>query len=423
MASISKILHTKTFTQTLITSSGSIVNGILGLIFYFILARNLGPVSFGIFSVSVAFLTLVGDIANVGSDTGTVRFVGKYIGIDKLKAYKFLKLSLETRIVAWLTILTLGWFFVSPILNNFFAKPELIFPIRLALIGVGGYLVFSFSTYSLQSLQKYWIWNGVNIGANLFRLLTVIVLMYFGFLNQNTSLVVYISVLFLGFLVGLIFLPPFLKIKGEMSVSKEFFRYNAWVALFTLFAAIGGRLDTLLSTKLLTLYSVGIYSSAVQLASIVPQIVFAIATVVAPKLAGFDSSEKAKTYLKKVQIFTIFLAIFGIVVGIPLAKVLIPIFYGSAYLSAIYPFEILLVAQAIFLISIPAHTAVFYYFGYPKLFVFISIGNIILTLLSGWYLIGNYGSIGAAYTVLVGNTFNLIVPGIWVLYKFKSYKK
>lgn len=355
----------------------------------------------------------------MGSDTGTVRFVGKYINIDKDRALKFLKLSLETRVVVWLGVLFLGWFLVPGIVTGFFFKPELVFPMRLALLGVGSYLVFSFSTYALQSLQKYWTWNGVNIGTNLVRLLITLVLIYFGFLNTNTSLGVYVIVPFLGFLAGLVFLPKFFGVKGEREVANEFFRYNVWVALFTLVAAFGGRVDTLLSTRLLSLHDVGIYSAALQLASIVPQMVFAISTVVAPKLAGFDSDTKAKEYLKKVQMFTLFLAIVGITVGIPLAKFIIPILYGSNYLQAIGPFIILLFAQAVFLVSIPAHTSIFYYFDNPKLFVFISLGNILITVGAGWYLISNYGFMGAAYAVLLGNIFNFIVPGLWVLGKFR----
>ncbi|QQG41118.1 MAG: oligosaccharide flippase family protein [Candidatus Woesebacteria bacterium] len=418
-----EIISTKTFSQTLITSFGTIVNGTLGLVFYFILARRLGPAAFGIFSVSVAALTLIGDIASVGSDTGTVRFVSKYINIDRNRALQFLKLSLETRVLVWLIVSSFGWFLVPGIATAIFSKPELVFPMRLALLGVGSYLVFSFSTYALQSLQKYWIWNGVNVGTNLFRLLITLVLVYFGLLDTNNSLGTYILVPIFGFLAGLLFLPKFFTVTGEREVAGEFFRYNIWVAIFTLVAAFGGRIDTLLSTRLLSLHDVGIYSAALQLASIVPQIVFAIGTVVAPKLAGFDSDIKAKEYLKKVQGFTIFLAVLGVVVGIPLAKFMIPLLYGDNYLQAVGPFIVLLFAQAVFLISLPAHTSIFYYFDNPKLFVFVSLGNLLIVIIGGWFLISNFGFMGAAYAVLAGNIFNFIVPAAWVVNRFNSSTK
>ena len=72
---ILKIIRTKTFSQTVITSFGTIVNGILGLFFYVLAARYLGPSKFGIFSISVATIALIASIANFGVDTGIVRFV------------------------------------------------------------------------------------------------------------------------------------------------------------------------------------------------------------------------------------------------------------------------------------------------------------------------------------------------------------
>jgi O-antigen/teichoic acid export membrane protein len=299
-------------------------------------------------------------------------------------------------------------------------KEELIFPIRLALIGIGGAQLFSFSTYALQALQKFWVWSGLNIGMNLLRLLVVLVIISWGILTTNNSLLIYITIPFLGFLVGIFFLPNFVKVKRELSVAKEFFHYNIWVAAATLIAAIGARADTFISTRLLSFSQVGIYSVATQLASIVPQVIFALGTVVAPKLAGMSNKEEAIKYLKKLQIFTLGLAVAGLIVGIPLSRIFIPIFYGGVYLDSIPPFIILLLAQAVFLISVPAHTSVYYYFGYPKLFVWISIGHLMIILGLGWFLISRFGFMGAAITVLIGTIFNFLVPAIWAIRKFRQ---
>jgi O-antigen/teichoic acid export membrane protein len=415
-----KIFKTKTLKDSGITFLGVGINGILGLVFYLVLARFLGPLSFGIFSVAVTTLTLLTDIADIGSDTGTVRFVGKYIQVEKEKALKFLKLSLKVRLISWLVVLVIGCLFSHFVVIDLIGKPELDMPIRIAILGVGGALLFSFSTYSLQAVQKFWVWSGLNIGMNLLRLVLLVGLIFLSLLNLDTGLILYIVIPFIGFFVGLFFLPKFLTIKGESSVAKEFFSYNVWVAVFTLIAAISSRLDTFLSARLLTLRDVGIYSVALQLASIVSQVVFALGTVVAPKLSGMSNDEEAKKYLKKLQIFTLSLVVIGISIGIPLAKIFIPILYGNAYLESITPFTILLFAQSIFLLSIPVHMATFYYFGYPKLFVWISLGNLAIIGGLGWVLISNLGFIGAAITVLIGNTFNFIVPAIWVINRFKK---
>ena len=164
----------------------------------------------------------------------------------------------------------------------------------------------------------------------------------------------------------------------------------------------------------------GIYSVAVNLSGIVPQIVFALAVVVAPKLTKFKTNLEAKKYLTKVQIFVLGFGVVGIIVGSALSFIVIPLFYGQAYIASIYPLIVLLIAQAIFLISIPAHTAVIYYFAYPKLFVWISAGHFLIILLGGYFLIWQYGYMGAASTVLLGSVFNFLVPFVWALNKFKE---
>lgn len=285
---------------------------------------------------------------------------------------------------------------------------------------MGGALLFSFATFSVQAIQKFLAWSILNISINLLRLLTVALLIYLGLLTLDSTLAVYVFFPFLGFLVGLFILPNFFKVKNEVEVAKRLFSYNIWVAAFTLIAAISSRLDTFLSTRLLSLEEVGIYSVAVNLASIVPQVVFALGTVAAPKLASFNSDKKAVSYLKKLQLFVFGLCGSGLAIGIPLSYFLIPALYGQVYTASIPPLIILLVAQAIFLFSVPVHTGVTYYFGYPKLFVWVSLVHLAIVLGLGWVLISNFGIIGAAWTVLLGSVSNFLIPAIWILRKFRK---
>ncbi len=417
---ILKIIRTKTFSQTVITSFGTIVNGILGLFFYVLAARYLGPSKFGIFSISVATIALIASIANFGVDTGIVRFVGRSITHDREKALKFLKAGFYIKVVSSILVVVLGWYLVPFAAIKFFQKSELIFPLRLSLIGVGSALLFSYVSSAVQALQKFWVWSGLNVFSNLLRLVATIGLFTLGILSVESALSVYIIFPFLGFLVGLFFLPNFFKVKNEKQVFPEFMKFNGWVAAFTIIAAISSRLDTFLSARLLTLYDVGIYSVAVSLTSFIPQIVFAIGTVVAPKLASFTSKTDTFKYLKKLQLFVLGIGIVGIIIGIPLSYYVIPSFYGGDYVSSINSFIILLFAQAIFLISIPVHTAIIYYFSYPKLFVYITLVNFLILLVGGWFAISTFGYIGAAWVFLIGNISNFIIPAVWVVRKFKK---
>lgn len=347
-----------------------------------------------------------------------VRFVGYYIAKrDNPSAYRFLKLGLEIKLVVSLVVTGIGFILAPLIADLIFKKPILSFYLQLAFLGIIGSQLLSFSTGAFQSLQRFKSWSMIQIGSNFLRIVIIGTLIFAGSLNITNTLLSYIVTPLLGFFVSLMLLPKgFLRLDKENLVLKQMFSYSKWVAVFTLIAAISARLDTFISARLLSPFELGLYGSANQLVTIIPQIVVALGTVVAPKMASMGSLGDLKNYLKKLQIFTGVLSLLGLI-GIPVGYFLIPIFYGPAYINAVPIFSILLIAMLIFLFSVPIHQAIFYYFSYPKLFVFLSIGHMLIIALLGWNLISRLGPQGAAITVLVGMIFNFIVPALWVLQK------
>ena len=219
----------------------------------------------------------------------------------------------------------------------------------------------------------------------------------------------------LGFLIAISFIIPrkFLKVKNENKVKDEFFHYNKWVAAFTLLAALGARLDTFLTARLLTAAQLGIYSAANQLVQVVPQFVSALGTVVAPKMGNRTGIKSLLEYYKKTQVMVLGIAFLGIIL-LPIAIYLIPILLGTEYSASVGVFIILFFAMLFFLISVPIHNAIIYYFSYPKLFFWQSLVYLFIIGFGGWYLIGMYGVIGAALVVLIGQVFNFVYPGIWL---------
>jgi len=420
---ISTITKTNTIKHFSITSMGTMINGLLGLLFFIFLARSLGPDIYGVFSVAIVSMALLSDVADLGVDTGIIHFVSKYRQQNQENALKFIKLGLEIKFSVWLIILILGWFLIPFIAQTFFLKPELTEPLRFALIGVGGALLFSLTIHAIQAYEKFWAWSFLNIGLNGFRLLAVVILFILGlgFLNLSSSLLIYIALPFLGFFITFLILPNYLNVKGEKSVGSELIHYSKWVALVGIFAATASRLDTFISARFLPMSQVGIYSAVNQLSVVVPQIVFALATVVAPKMASLDSHEKAITYFKKLQLLVLVIFIAGLLVS-PLSFIIIPLIYGENYIAGILPFMILFIGQLIFLLALPAHQAVYFYFSKPALFSFIAGIQLLITGILGWFLILNYGIYGAAVTVLISNLFGFIVPFVWVIIQFRKKK-
>lgn len=413
------IFLTATFRQSSLTMAGTVINGLLGAVFYILVARLLGPAQFGLFSIGTLVLSMVADIGDLGTNTGLVRFVSAHKVSSPEKAKRFLKLGFEVKLMGSLVIGILGVLLSSWIATYLFKKPELTPLLKVAFLGVAGSLFFSFIITTLQAYERFWSWSIVQILTNGGRIGLVFL---FYRLFETTALATmgaYALIPMLGFVGGLfVTSTQFLKVKGETSEIKEFFHYNKWVALFTLIAAFSARLDSFLTARYLTLFEVGIYAAATRVTQIVPQLVGAISTVVAPKMASMGTRRELIEYIKKTQIFVGAIALLGLL-SIPVVSYLIPIVFGSAYIGSVSIFVILLFAMLVLLISIPVHTAVFYYFGYPKLFVWISLGHLIIVAVTGYLLIPTYGVMAIAYSVLVAGIFGFIVPTVWVYKKLK----
>jgi len=415
------LLNTATFRQSTISFAGTFLNGLLGALFYIVLARFLGPADFGLLTVSIVTLTLISDIADMGTNTGLIRFVSSNLVSDREKALRFLRLSLEVKIIFWLITLTLILLLSPFIADYIFHKNELTQPLRLVAFGVGGALLFSFATSSLQAFQKYFAWSLINILTNSLRLLLIILLGFYSLLNLENSLIVYILLPFFGFFITLWILPTkkILSSKNEFTLSKQLFSYNFPIALFTLIAAFSARLDTYLSASLLPSREVGIYGIANQLVQVVPQLVSALGLVAAPKFSSFQSDKQMLIYLKKFQLLVSGLFLLGIL-SIPISIYLIPIILGPEYQQAIIPFIFLFLAMLIFLFSVPVHNSVIFYYGRPDVFIWVSLGHLLIIAGLGYFMISNYGVLGASLTVLIGTTFNFLYPLIWVLIKLKK---
>jgi O-antigen/teichoic acid export membrane protein len=417
---IKTFFFTKTFLQTSLVSSSTIINGILGALFYILAADNLGIENFGILTVAIATLTLIADVADLGTNTGLVKFVSEHLQSNKITAFKYLKLSLEVKVIVWIIVLVLGFLLVKPLSFFVFQKPELELPLKLVVFGVGGALLFSFATSSLQAFQKYKEWSAINIISNGLRLLLLVILALFQMLNLNNTLSIYILLPFFSFFLASLLLPTrqYLASKNEFEVAPSFFHYNKWVALMGLIAAFSARLDTFLNTRLLTLGEVGIYGLANQLTTLVPQLVGALGVVAAPKFASFTNKNDMILYFKKFQLMVLGLAAVGLL-AIPFAFIIVSSILPQ-YIPSLPIFNILLIAMLVFLISVPVHQSIFYYFGKPKIFVWISLGHLLIISVLGYFMIVNFRLYGAAVTVFLGQLFDLIVPLIWFLKKIKE---
>ena len=410
---VENTIKTETFKQTTITFSATFINGTLGFLFYVVTARFLGPENFGLLIISLTVLALVADIGNFGINAGIVNFVSKNKK-NKEVSMSYLKLGLKLKLLIGIVTLILG-FILAPLLCVYvFNKPHLITPLRLAFAGVGTTWLFSFITSYYQSFEKFISWGLIQIFANFLRLFLVLVFVYASILTVNSSMVFYITAPLIGFLLAMSFIPKgFLKVENEDRYFGKFIKFNKWVGLSAIAASLSSKMDTFILATLLGAREVGIYSAAYQIVQVIPQLISALGTVVAPKFASLTNKNEMLMYFKKTQTMVVGVSLLGLL-GIPVFKLLIPALMGAKYNDSFPIFSILLIGLLLFLIATPVHNAIIYYYNYPKLLSHIAYINLFILLLLGYFATIKFGIIGMAAITVLLNFLNLIIPSVWM---------
>ena len=413
------VIRSATFKQTSLTLTATLINGILGMVFYIFLARELGPSDFGLFSLSIVVLALTADIGNFGANTGIVNFVSKFIKSDTPLALKYLKIGFLYKLFMGLAVILFGCLLSPFLAEEVFKKPEMFPLLRLAFLGVGSTWLFSFTTSYYQATQKFRSWGMIQIFTNLIRLLGVVCAFYYFHLDIYVALTFYIIAPFIGFIVSFVNISfEFIREKFNKANVNTFFSFNKWVGISAIAGATSSRADTFILGRLATSAGIGVYSAAGQIVQVVPQLIGAIGTVVAPKFSSFDNDNKMFGYFKKLQLMVMVIA--GVMVlSIPIVKIVTKVFFGPEYDRSFGIFVILFVSMLVFLISIPVHNVIIYYYQYPKLFSYLSVINLLVVILLAYFLTLKFGISGTAYASLVGNTVNFLVPMVWFKKKIK----
>jgi O-antigen/teichoic acid export membrane protein len=415
MEKVKKIFLTATVRHSSITLVSTVINGILGAAFYFLLAKFLGSSDFGIFTVFTASIALVTGIIDLGSDQGIIRFIPKYAAKPDIQK-KLIKLSLGVKLVSGLIVVFLAMAFSGKISILIFGKPELSLIIILIGLGVLTQILFSFSTSLSQAFEKYILWGGLFVGTNLIRLIILLVLFQFQSLNVYSVGAFYLLLPFIGFMFSFAFLDKtFLKARDTLSYLPELFTFNKWVTAFVIIATIGSRLEIYFTARYLSLSSLGIYGLAQQVAQILPQLTSAIGAVTSPKFASLNTPEKNINYTAKSVGFSSILAIGSSFLLALIAKVVFN-FAGQDFNLAFLPCLVLLLAMVIFFVTAPIRDSIIYYSSKPKFFFFVGLVHAALVSILSMLLIPKFDILGTSLVVLFGQVFIAIIS-IWYFLK------
>lgn len=402
---IKSLLNTHTVRQSVITSFSTFTTAGLGAVYYLLLARLLGPEKYGLMTLSLQIMLAVTPLADLGTGTAMVRFIGEKTTDYKSFTSVAFRIKLFTGVLSIL-LLTLGANFISV---NLFREPRLATLLPLVGLGVIVIMLFNFSVAILQGLQKFVAWGGVQIGANIIRILLLGVIYVVGLISPSAAILIFIISFIIGFLFSWRWLDKStITSKVTRNTFEEFWRFNKWTALFTIAASISSRLDSFFTARYLNITQVGIYSLAITMSSFLPQVASALGAVTAPKFSRFSSNKESNIYLKKTLPFALVVSVGVSLLMVP-AGLFVVWFTGRDFSSAMTPFIILLISMVIFAGSGPLRDSLLYSYKKPQIFFYAAVIQGFVVSISGIFLIPKYGITGAAISTLLSQVSILII--------------
>lgn len=376
------------FKQSAIMSIGTITNSLLGLIFYIVVARILGPADFGNFSFLLGFGLLAAEVGDLGLGSALVRFGS---GSDFRGVFT---ITLGQRIIA-----AMVFFFIAFIAGGDF---------YLAALAAVSLQFVSLITQTFLAKQKYGLFITTNIFGNLFRL--GLIWLFLSQLGVVNTLLAFSTANFIAFSVGFSLLLMTLKsspfnIEEGKKMFMPVWNFSRWVALSFGVASIGGKMDVPIIFAIAGSSATGIYSSAQKLVSVFSQIASSIEGVFAPK---FSADIQGKSFFKEYVIIS-FLVAAGLFVLPLFSGFFISLIFGAKYLTAIPVFNLMSLALIPFFLTGPFSATVLYRFGKSNYHLFVSLGQLVVSLLGYILLVPILGASGAAISVFISNLFGLLV--------------
>lgn len=415
--SLKEYLDFAGFKKYLLNTSWIFLGKIFSLIVSFFVmsyvARYLGPTNYGLLSYAVSFVGLFSFIANLGIDQIVYREIIRYP--EKINEYLGTSFFLKILggILAFLSVLV-----TVVILKQENTTNILILLIAFAFIFQSFYVINGF--FGSQLLSRYPTIASISVIflLSIIKILLVLFdkgIIYFAAVYLLESILYALSFL----LIYKIYKQNLFSWRFNKNTAKQILR-DSWPLLFvSVFALIYSRFDQIMIKHMINQTAVGFYDVAVRVAEVWYFIPGLITASLIPAIVNAKKINEV-IYKKRLKDLLLLIFIISLTISIPiflLAKPIINIFFGSAYLPAISVLQIYVWAG----IGIAIAEVVNQYLiteNFTKILFTSSCIGMILNLILNFIFIPIYGINGAAIATLV--SYSSLPLTVWTILKIRK---
>ena len=385
--------------------AGFAVSKVLAYVYRAMLARGLGPVDFGIFSIGLGVMGFVLVFAALGLYQGILHFVAVYDCTGNQKKVRGtilmgLKAQIVSSIVFGIAIFLLSDYFAVA----FFREPSLGMVLKILAFTVPFSVITSGLMIVTQAFKKieYKILTR-NIFENFAKIaFTALFLLALGFGLFGVTVALALSAVS-AFVFALYFVQKNVfkifgsNVKAE-SNWRELFHYSWPLFAIGFFDVLMYSIDTVMLGSLSKAYDVGLYNVAQPTANLLVVAPIAFGSLFLPVITGFYAQKKMKEFKKTFKVVArwIFSFVFPcLLFTLLFARDILSVMFGNIYAEASSALAIL--ALGVFMVSfIGQSRSILESIGKTKLiFVNTIIAGVVNVALNIW-LIPLFGASGNA---------------------------
>jgi O-antigen/teichoic acid export membrane protein len=395
--------------------SSRVVTAALRFAASIIVVRTLGAANVGLVTIASVIMGIATSAIELGLTTTMIRKLSHYIAQkDDENAIGIFRRIYSLRLAVSGSFMVLAYFLAPVVAVRAYGNADLTVPLRLAGLGAVIFNMYHHTDAVLRAYERFKQEALINVFASLARLLFLALFSYAALLDVNSTMIINLAEIFIGFAVMSFLIPKTYytqKVKTHYPLGGVL-RYSGWLFAFSIIFMLFDRLDVLMLGYFKQATEVGIYSVAFMLVRPIEMVPETLNIVFLPKVAKFTRKAQVYSFFRSTLKVTGLVGIVCLALII-FAKRIILTFYGAEYASSVGLFQILVGAFILLTVLNPINL-VGHSLNKPQLFTMIAGINLVLNFTGNLIFIPPYGALGAAYVTLVSRVLGGII-GFFIL--------
>ena len=386
---------------------GYLISKVLTYGFRLVVAR-LGTEAYGLISLAIVILVLLGNIAMLGTHMGVHRYAAFYNARKEEAKVKGTLLSATYVSLALSVVFTVVIFFSANSISEFiFNDSSLAHILKILILGLPFFAIANLFMYALQAFNRSdYTTYGKYIGESVTRVLFTVIAIYLGYQIAGVAYAYVLSLILtavtLFYLLNTRTFHILSKVKAKYNF-RELVRFSWPLVLSTIFWMLMSQIDTLMIGYYMLASDVGIYNAAAPTSQLLLVIPVTFSLIFLPIITQLYSKKKyseLKQASKIIFKWNLFLSLPILLLFILFSETILRILFGADYVLGATSLVALGAGYFIYGFLL-FNTELLKLVKKSKLIIAITAASILLNFVLNVFLIQSHGIFGASIATAI----------------------